>query len=250
MPPLPHLRVALVGPKGTGKTTFANVLAKDFGFTPMSLADPIKFSLMVCLNEFLRDQGLPPLLSLAALRDNKDAFRLGMQWLGTDIVRNLCNRPDHWIDILTARIDSSIQWADDEYRLHGIVVDDVRFLNEAAALKQKGFLLVRLRRPHGPSGMADSHESENQHREIITDLTLSIGGSPEDTAEVASIFASDLVCSADILSVAEPTPEMDALILAAEQRRTSEVKQILREIGGISGIQVAGRPARSREWSF
>jgi hypothetical protein len=52
---------------------------------------------------------------------------------------------------------------------HPIIIDDVRFLNEADAIKDVGGIIVRIIRP-GLHTM--NHESETEQRHIIADYTL------------------------------------------------------------------------------
>lgn len=242
-----HLKVALVGPKGTGKTTFARALQDGFGFSLLSFADPIKFSMMTAINCFLTDQGIPPHLTLAHLREHKEAFRLGMQWLGTDIVRDLCGRPTHWIDNLLRRVHAITHEADEAQRFTALVVDDVRFVNEAEALKREGFDIIRLYRPHGSSGFADAHKSEQEHRMIVPDLVLNIGGSPEDTQSVADDYMANKL---ETLLTQISWDDYPLLADAIDRGRASEIKQALRQIGGISGVQAARRSTGTGQWSL
>lgn len=50
--------------------------------------------------------------------------------------------------------------------VRGVVFSDVRFINEATAIKRAGGLLVRLRRDSSLSGAASVHQSEQEMREM------------------------------------------------------------------------------------
>lgn len=234
------LRVALVGTKNTGKTTFARTLEEYYGFTRLAFADPIKLSLVRAVNTFLEDQGLVGTITLADLNKDKDAFRLGMQWLGTEIVRDLCHRPDHWVKNLLARLDAIEANAHDEGRIPAIVVDDVRFENEADALRKRGFTLVRLVRL-GP-GVVDDHSSEKGIRFLKTDITLSLGMDPADTKEQARTYGYQILSLA-LRDLAGANPIAESWVRRISSEPAQQIQQELRQSGGVSGIENLGRRA-------
>lgn len=234
-----HIRIALVAPKNTGKTTFGQALATWYGFQTLALADPIKFSLVHCVNAFLSDQGIEPLITPADLALNKEAFRLGMQWLGTDIVRDLCGRKTHWIENLLSRIGSVEANCSELQQISAIVVDDVRFINEAEVLRERGFKLVRLfRESEIPP---DTHKSENELYGIQCDEVIKIGETADDTIEAAKQFGLEEIKTALYFSSAQGNPTAQEWIRRIESLPASEVQQELRKIGGIYRIKTAWR---------
>lgn len=70
-----------------------------------------------------------------------------LQMVGTDLFREKIH-PNIWVDALMRRYSQENDW----------VIADVRFPNEAAAIKKKGGILVRVERPSIPS--SDLHPSE------------------------------------------------------------------------------------------
>jgi dephospho-CoA kinase len=113
------MNIGLIGGLGSGKTTIANYLFKQYGYCKMSLADPMRD---IAKNIF-------------DIHDKTDPrYRVLMQKLGTDWFRSF--DPDVWVKYLKRRIDK----ADWEYP--GIVVDDVRFINEAITLLDWGWSLI------------------------------------------------------------------------------------------------------------
>lgn len=85
------------------------------------------------------------------IEENKDAFRLGLQWWGTQWRRGLC-RQEYWLDKASealAKTGSPV-----------VVVPDVRFPNEAQWIKSNGGVLVRINRTSGLRPAEDAHESE------------------------------------------------------------------------------------------
>ena len=77
--------------------------------------------------------------------------RQAMQWLGTEWGRELVN-PSLWIDAWKVAVDREPD------RL--IVVDDVRFSNEAQAIRERGGIVVKIERPGAVSESGSGHISE------------------------------------------------------------------------------------------
>ena len=108
------MRLGVMGPMGSGKTRWAKKYAQAHTSTRvMSIADPLK--------DIARD-----------LFGMKGKDRALLQAIGTAFRRI---DEDVWIKHLLRRLEPG-----DEY----VVVDDVRFQNEAMLLKQHGFMLIYL----------------------------------------------------------------------------------------------------------
>lgn len=143
------LKIAFIGRMGDGKTTAATYLMNHYHFSKFALADKLK--------EIARD-----------LFNMQGKDRLLLQKLGTDAIRNVF--PDAWVNYLVREIDDS--------RPFRVVVDDVRFLNEAEILRNKGFILVRVERTTAREavGINDinttQHSSETELSQIIPDVTI------------------------------------------------------------------------------
>jgi hypothetical protein len=80
------------------------------------------------------------------------------QLLGTEFGRNMICK-DVWVNIALREINA----------YPAVVVDDVRFLSEAEALKQRGALIVKITRP-GCYG--DDHASEKEIDLIEADVII------------------------------------------------------------------------------
>jgi hypothetical protein len=234
-----HIRIALVAPKGTGKTTFSQSLSTWYGFNSLALADPIKFSIVHAVNAFLTDQRIEPLITPSDLSINKEAFRLGMQWLGTDIVRDLCGRKTHWIENLLSRISSIEAHCDELQQVSAIVVDDVRFTNEADILRERGFKLIRLfRESEIPP---DTHKSENELYGIQCDEVIKIGETADDTIEAAKHFGLEEIKTSLHFSAAQGNVIAQEWLKRFESFTESEIQQELRQVGGIYRFKTAWR---------
>ena len=158
---LPRL-IGLYSPvPGCGKTSVADLLIEH---QRVAFAAPLKCTVSNMLNEL----GLPGFNYVYA---DKEAIipELGvsgrhmMQTLGTEWGR-ACIHPDFWVMI--ARAETQRIMADDR----SVVIDDVRFPNEAAMIRDLGGELWRIDRP-GVS-YDGSHESEGGLEDITPDRVL------------------------------------------------------------------------------
>jgi hypothetical protein len=144
--------------KGSGKSSAAHFLANNYDFKRQSFAEPLR-QLAVSINPLVV-QGIAAvnLLNRNRLEDVVDSYgwdsaknthpevRRTLQAVGAG-VRKLS--PDFWVDLAMASAAK-----------HELVVfDDVRYPNEAAAIKKAGGLVVLIDRPG--RGSLDIHESEH-----------------------------------------------------------------------------------------
>lgn len=120
------LKIAISGKMGSGKTTLAEEIRKQFtegynGHSAMvSLGAPVK--------EVARNYFLMP-------ADVKD--RLLLQQIGQQF-RTI--KPDVWVDLLMQNVEVMTDTTEVEL----VICDDVRFVNEFEAMRQDGWLTIRL----------------------------------------------------------------------------------------------------------
>ena len=156
-----HPSIALYGPIASGKTTVADILVSEYGYTRVSLTTPLK-RLAELSREILHCRQVGALqtdshawmerkalvegltdkvshsdfvLASSALNDTllqPGKPRLWLQQIGTDLFR--AADPDVWVRALV----NSLPFRGTP----PFVVDDMRFQNEAAALAAAGFKLV------------------------------------------------------------------------------------------------------------
>lgn len=150
--------IGLCGFKGSGKTVVANHLITEYGF--------VAHNFKSALNKEVK-QNFPELLDVLANAYHMDIDKLfvnkpvGMRALlqnyGTDVRR--AEDPGYWVK----------EWCKD---LHdeNYVVDDVRFLNEARAIRDRHGIIIRVTRPDITTG--GSHLSETEHLQIEADFTV------------------------------------------------------------------------------
>lgn len=147
--------IAFSGRMGAGKTTAANFLVEEYGYRKVAFADALK-RVTTWVAEWLHAHGCPADLA-TALQDKHTP--LGRRWLqefGTDCMRAIL--PDVWVRAAMPAIAAGMP---------RVTVDDVRFRNEALALRRLGFRLVRVEtdptvralRLRGGQGLVD-HPSE------------------------------------------------------------------------------------------
>jgi len=143
------LRIGLVGKAGVGKTTIANILVEKYGFVRLSFAAKLKEVAAEIL-------GRPV---------DKSKDRLFLQSLGE----------------LGRMFDTSM-WIRHVWReLHklpkdaNVVIDDVRYLNEAEFLRDHGFVLVRLYgRGYSLDPELATHASEIEQDQIKVDYEVNV----------------------------------------------------------------------------
>lgn len=167
--------LGLVGPKGCGKSTLANLLVRDHDFRRISFAGPLKGM----LRAFLLNQGVPATLVTNMLEgDLKETPtpyfedktpRWAMQTLGTEWGRLLIGG-NLWVNAWRRSVEHSTQ---------GVITDDVRFLNEAALIHELGGKVVLISRQG--FGFGDEHVSEQELKRIVPDFVVTnADGRPAD----------------------------------------------------------------------
>lgn len=155
------LLIGLVGSKGSGKSTAADALVKSRDAVCLPFAGKLKAMLKTleipsgCLNNPLFKDRKYHLLG-------DKTPRFCMQTLG-DWGRNI--HPDFWIWQWQFEALEGIKMG------NHIVVDDVRFPNEARAVKGLGGKLIRIERDLSKQTL-DLHPSEVEQATIPVDITF------------------------------------------------------------------------------
>lgn len=139
-----------------GKSTIAHYLVHCHGYKVLSFASP----LLEMVETFLMHHGLniediehycyeakeTPIPGIGK------SYRHLARTLGTEWGRNLVKETT-WLDAFEQKFDRYSS-------KHPIVVDDMRFRNEAALLMSKKFLLVHVHRENNRSSLNDTHQSD------------------------------------------------------------------------------------------
>lgn len=146
-----HLRgkfplIGIAAPAQSGKSTVAAYLKRTLGYTEDSFAAPIRAFVAGLLGTTV--PGLEPIKEQPVPWIGKSPRQL-MQTLGTEWGRELIT-PDLWLSACMQRVARS------DGR---VVISDVRFENEAAAVRAAGGVILHLTRPTGRPVVA-THASE------------------------------------------------------------------------------------------
>lgn len=180
---MPNL-IALCGAARHGKTTAAKYLEKVYGYERLFFSKPLKElcikALLSCAPEFYL-VGLTP-QELHAYNSYREAFwrnkiyddrddfsRWVMQFVGTDIMR--AHDKDHWVTLWQDAADRNLR------RGYKMVVEDLRFLNEAQAVHRMGGQVWRIVRVDTDSELIESggaHKSEQEQHQLESDHTIAV----------------------------------------------------------------------------
>lgn len=186
--------VGMIGKKRTGKDTFASVLTEGFGYTKVAFADPLR-DMAYDLNPIVGTFPLSPkpgviqtrewryaevidALGYELAKDYVPEIRKTLQKLGQAV---RAQDPDYWLRAGIARATA----------VGGpVVVTDVRFPNEADAIRNAGGYLVRVTRDLPDDGDRDISETAlDDYRENVR---ITNNGSLEDFGYLAASLATDL----------------------------------------------------------
>jgi hypothetical protein len=94
--------------------------------------------------------------------------RLLLQLLGTDCGRDIIH-PNIWVNSLMGEYDSLVPT---RIKDPNWIITDVRFPNEAEAIKKRGGLLIRVNRQLPKDSYISEHSSENSLDDYVFDLVL------------------------------------------------------------------------------
>jgi hypothetical protein len=154
--PCPSLKlIGLVGRKQHGKDTVYKLIERNttLRVKRFAFADPLKYELAAACN-----------VTVQEIEGNKERFRLGLQWWGTEFRRG--KNPEYWVNQLRQALIDELDFGDAELA----VITDCRFRNEAEMVREQGGILVRVVRPGFTMG--DHHASEAEVDQITTDHTI------------------------------------------------------------------------------
>ena len=161
--------IGIMGSAGAGKDTVAEALDDAFGFERQSFAGKLRmmaFDLNAYINPHRRYKDALLLRGYESAKRGVDGFREQLQDLGVAARRNLGENV--WVDALFDSLEDGGRY----------VIPDVRFLNEAEAIKAHGGELWRVDRPGVEA--ANDHVSEHEWRTIEPDRVIVNNGTLVD----------------------------------------------------------------------
>jgi hypothetical protein len=157
--------IGLTGYARTGKDTTADFMVSDYDFTKLSFADPMREALLR-LDPRIKVEGYDMNLSSAVdtmgwenLKSVSPDIRPLLQRFGTEVGRNMFGQ-NFWVDLAMKRVEPG----------SSVVFADVRFKNEADAIKAAGGIVIRVSRPG--FGPANQHLSETDMDDYPVDYRL------------------------------------------------------------------------------
>ena len=151
--------IAFTGAKRSGKSTASRALPKRF--LAYSFASPIR-SMLKVLGVPTENLDIPELKEEPIPGFGGRSARQLMQTLGTDWGRDLVS-PTIWLDIARKDIGRSILIG------QSVVIDDLRFDNEARLIHELGGIVVGVARP---GALGDAHVSEAGVSPSLVDMTI------------------------------------------------------------------------------
>lgn len=168
--------IGLTGPAGSGKNAVADILCRRHKFFQIGFADPVYKAVAAITglsDQQLRDRRVKETTIEWLGKSPRELLQL----LGTEFGRNMI-RDTIWIDRAFHTIDAYRKYA----RMAApVVITDLRFPNEAQAVKSRGGLVVLVSRSGaGLSGAAGSHSSEAGIDPAMISLTITNDGTLAD----------------------------------------------------------------------
>jgi hypothetical protein len=175
--------IALMGRARSGKDSVAARLMGHHNYSRVAFADPLR-DMALALDPWVVSPGDSAPLRLSQVvrnvgweqaKEYLPEVRRTLQALGQS-VRDV--DPNFWLRLALDRVDS----------IAGpVVITDVRYPNEAQALRARGFLMVRVWRPRYPAVTVDAeglaarqHVSETALDGYVPDVTVVNGGTLAD----------------------------------------------------------------------
>lgn len=172
-----HKVIGIAGAARTGKDTTADFILAKIGGYKYSLAQPIR--------EMLRPLGIH--MEQPYWKQNKEktipAFNASprriMQTLGTEWGRQTID-PNIWLNLMIARLHGR----------PGMIIPDVRFDNEAKAIRDRGGIIIHLTRDSAPK--VEAHASENGVKAIEGDYHINNNGDLESLQQSVNTLLDEI----------------------------------------------------------
>lgn len=205
--------IGLAGRKGAGKDTAASLIQQHMrGWERIAFADPIRAALSAMLEGFnfgdyltpeRKEQPIPGLHGQSA---RTLAQTLGTEW-GRDQVH-----PDLWITLAMRQLDIA-----EQCDASGAVITDVRFPNEARAIRQRGGRVWWIEPNDRLPSTTDGHCSESSLSVYDIDRCV-----PNDT-DIGDLGLSILQALAEDDYLRDtPAPDVDVIDIPAWLRQGTD----------------------------
>jgi hypothetical protein len=174
--------IGLSGYAQSGKDTVAELLCLNYKYHRRAFADPMRDAIYtlnpIVFNLNNRVADLVDEHGWDVAKANPEVRRL-LQVFGTDVGRKMFNE-NFWVDIALAGLNSE----------HRVVISDVRFPNEAEAIKNLGGQVWRINRHnHAP---VNGHKSEHAMDNFMFKHVLYNDGTIDDLSDEVFMLAKEL----------------------------------------------------------
>ena len=174
--------IGLSGYAQSGKDTVAELLCLNYKYHRRAFADPMRDAIYtlnpIVFNLNSRVADLVDEYGWDVAKANPEVRRL-LQVFGTDVGRKMFNE-NFWVDIALAGLNDK----------HRVVLSDVRFPNEAEAIKNLGGQVWRINRHnHTP---VNGHKSEHAMDNYMFKHVLYNDGTIDDLADEVFMLAKEL----------------------------------------------------------
>jgi hypothetical protein len=173
--------IGLSGYAQSGKDSTAELLCLKYGYKRLAFADSMRQALLIInpqLDSITRVSDLVEDYGWDLAKRNPEIRRL-LQVLGTDFARNMLG-DDVWINIALSGIKSEDK----------IVVSDVRFPNEAEAIKKLGGTVWRINR-HNHTAV-NGHTSERAMDNYMFNYVIYNDGTLAELSDEVFALAKEL----------------------------------------------------------
>ncbi len=166
--------IGLSGYAQSGKDTVAELLCLNYGYKRVAFADAIRESILrlnpmlgngIRAGEYAEDYGWD------VAKANPEIRRL-LQCMGTEVGRQLVG-DNVWVDIAMRTIDANPE--------QNWVVTDVRFPNEASAIKSRSGYMLRVNRLNHSA--VNNHASEHAMDNYMFDNVVINDGTLDDLSD-------------------------------------------------------------------
>ncbi len=191
--------IGIIGPKGSGKSTIANIIKEKYNFELMSFASIVK-DISSIIFDFDRDLLEGDTEESRIWRETKDLRwseilnkeitpRITLQMIGTEFGRNIFG-PNIWIEVIKNKINIK--------KYKNVVISDIRYENEAQFIRDNSIdnenknILIRVNKSN--LGLnSDYHSSETELYGIKEDYYIENNGTKEQLEQkIINLFNNNI----------------------------------------------------------
>lgn len=161
--------IGLMGPARSGKSHVGALIAEHWGYMVWAMANPLKMLVYGKYPQYRYEE-------LFGSEDKSEELRKELQLEGTERARDIYGK-----DIWVRATEAHLRFCSENYGnlFNGVVICDIRFPNEAEAIKRWGGTILRIdNRLGGLSGETAKHQSENLFGSIPHDGVIDNNNRP------------------------------------------------------------------------